>query len=80
MLMPSEAYLEVNQEPSNHTDLKDMHSSTSTIRGGGNRIPIQGNSFTAFLVQVRLLVAYHYEVAKVAVLFIIFSAVTGKLS
>lgn len=32
---------------------KNMHSGTSTIWGGGSRIPVQGNSFIDFLVQVK---------------------------
>lgn len=50
------------------------------IWGGGNRVPVQQSSFIVFLVQVRTLVAHCYEVAKVAALFIMFSAVTGKLN
>lgn len=47
--------------------------------GGGNRIPVQDTGFIAFLVQVRKLAAHCSKVGKVAVLFIVFSAVTGKL-
>lgn len=47
--------------------------------GGGNRIPFQETSFIAFLVQVRKLAAHCSKVGKVAALFIVFSAVTGKL-
>lgn len=32
---------------------KNTHSGTSTIWGGGSRIPVQGNSFIDFLVQVK---------------------------
>lgn len=48
--------------------------------GGGNRISVQGTSFIAFLVQVRKLASHYFKVGKVAALFIVFSAVTGKLN
>lgn len=48
--------------------------------GGGDRIPVQGTSFIAFLVQVRKLAAHCSKVGKVAALFIVLSALSGKLN
>lgn len=77
-LMSSEAHLEATQDPPNNiAPIQKRHIQALPPWGGHSRISVQGTSFTAFLVQVRKLAAH---CSKVAALFIVFSAVTGKLN
>lgn len=77
-LMSSEAI----QEPPNHIApiQKDIHSGILPPWSGGNRIPVQETSFIAFLVQVKKLAAHCSKAGEGAPLFIMFSAITGKLN
>lgn len=80
-LMSSEAHLEALQGPQIILPLvRRPYIQALLPWGGGNRIPVQGTSFIAFLVQVRKLAAHCSKVGKVAAVFIMFSAVTGKLN
>lgn len=69
-----------SRSPKSYCPYSEGHIQALPPSGGDSRISVQGISFTAFLVQVRKLAAHCSKVGKVAALFSVFSAVTGKLN